>query len=83
MKKYIAIVCVTVCLLLGQLITSAQEKAPQGPTLTQDQKQAIQIHLLQMENARLRFTSYLQTLQKEGYDLNLDTLEYVKKEVKK
>jgi hypothetical protein len=62
---------------------SAQDKAP---TLTTEQKQAIQIKAQEMTIAQLQFdkargelAALVQSLQKDGYDLDLQTMTYVKK----
>jgi hypothetical protein len=62
---------------------SAQDKAP---ALTTEQKQAIQIKAQEMTIAQLQFdkargelAALVQSLQKDGYDLDLQTMTYVKK----
>ncbi len=54
--------------------------------LTVEQRQAIQIKAqemtiaqLQYEKARAELTALMQSLQKDGFDLNLQTGEYTKK----
>ncbi len=80
MKRIFAIAFV-LSLALGAV--SAQDKAP---TLTTEQKQAIQIKAQEMTIAQLQFdkargelAALVQSLQKDGYDLDLQTMTYVKK----
>jgi curli biogenesis system outer membrane secretion channel CsgG len=71
------------CMMLGYGLAYAQEKAP---TLTVEQKQSIQIKAQEMTIAQLQFdkakaelTALLASLQKDGYDLDLQSMSYVKK----
>ncbi len=69
------------CLISSGL---AQSQAPSP--LTVEQRQAIQIKAqemtiaqLQYEKSRAELTALMQSLQKDGFDLNLQTGEYTKK----
>lgn len=78
--------------LLGDWSQEAAKPAP-APALTVEQKQAIQILAQRIELSQLRAQAaqaefekagaelgkLLQSLQKDGFELNLQTLEYVKK----
>lgn len=63
-------------LLLGGGYAIAQEKPP---VLSLEQKQAVQIAAQQVEISQLRLAQLIQSLQKEGYDLDLQTMTYVEK----
>ena len=65
---------------------SSQTPDVKAPALTTEQKQTITIKLQEMQIAQLQFDkartelgALVQTLQKDGYTLNLQTLEYAKK----
>lgn len=92
------ILVLTLGLLSGSFTLGAQEKPdPTAPVLTVEQKQSIQILVQRIELAQLRAqaaqvefekaraetTQLVQSLQKEGYDLDLQTLTYTKKVPKK
>lgn len=71
----------------------ASDKADPAPTLTSEQKTTIENIVLRIDNAQLRaqvaqgefdraraeLTTTVQALQKDGYDLDLQSLRYVKK----
>lgn len=90
MKKGLVGVVLAIVLLV---VTAALAQSPSSPALTVEQKQAIQILAQRIELAQLRaqaaqsefdrargeLASMLQSLQKDGFDLNLQTMEYVKK----
>ncbi len=75
------------------LRAAADDKVAQAPTLTVEQKQAIQILAQRIELAQLRaqaaqtefdkargeLAAVLKSLQKDGFDLDLQSMAYVKK----
>lgn len=100
---YVSIVAVTGCLGLGVVpqahapeaarpTIAATQAADATPTLTTEQKQAIQILALRMENAQqaariadaafaaasTELSALVRTLRREGYELDLQTLTYAK-----
>ena len=92
MKKYAAAFGMALVIVATNGV--AQEKAP---TLTTEQRQAIQILAQRMELAQLHaqmaqqdferasgeLTSLLKTLDKPGYTLDLQTMQYTAKKDKK
>ena len=63
---------------------------PQVPVLTeverlqlQNKFQQMQIAELELQRARSELLVLVKSLEKEGYDINLQTLTYIKKEVSK
>lgn len=86
---------VVIVVAMAMVYTMAPSFAsPETPTLSTEQKQAIQILAQRIELAQLRaqaaeaefksatgeLTALLRSLGKDGYDLNLQTLSYVKKD---
>lgn len=85
---FVGIAFVLGAILLSLLLirgVAAQEKTAE-PTLTDEQKlqlenrvQKMQIAELKLDAARNELITYLKTLDKPGYDLNLQTMTYSKR----
>lgn len=67
------------CLTLG---SHAQDTKDTTPVLTEVQRLQLQVAAQNLEIARLNLEKVYASLQIKGYDLNLQTLTYVKQEPK-
>jgi hypothetical protein len=78
MRRLFAIFIVMFCVVTyAQTPEKSEVKVVSSkPTLTTEQKLAIQNGILQLENAQLRLSNLLQSLQKDGFNLNIQTMEY-------
>jgi hypothetical protein len=86
MRAAFIVIALSIAFATSAGLAEIQDKPAPVPTLTTEQQKDIKIKVQEMTIAQLQFdkargelTSLLQSLQKDGYDLDLQTMTYVAK----